>query len=154
MASCKSPPRQAHLQRDNTSLNFHLQAWDAFWEHANKAINRSFVRTPSHPCVLNLAFSRSLQILTVQVFMLCTLCGGASSSPLLRFWGEQDAPVLTFEWSCQVGSYFQLEARKSCFTQEFRAGTVTFLTVRSLTPFHCVPREAWMLNSCIQEHAL
>ncbi|CAK0784105.1 hypothetical protein CVIRNUC_007308 [Coccomyxa viridis] len=46
------------------------EAWDAFWEHANKAINRSF-----------------------------------------------------------VGSYFQLEARKSCFTQEFRAGTVTFLTI-------------------------
>ena len=33
----------------------------------------------------------------------------------------------------QVGNYFQLEQRKSCFTQEFRAGTVTFLTVRTQT---------------------
>ncbi len=30
---------------------------------------------------------------------------------------------------CQVGKFFQLEERKSCFTQEVRAGTVTFLTV-------------------------
>ena len=35
-------------------------------------------------CILNLAFSRSLQILTVRVLISCTLCGGASSSPLLR----------------------------------------------------------------------
>ena len=30
---------------------------------------------------------------------------------------------------CQVGRFFHLEERKSCFTQEVRAGTVTFLTV-------------------------
>ncbi len=30
----------------------------------------------------------------------------------------------------QVGKYFQLKERKSTFTTELRAGTVTFLTVR------------------------
>ena len=75
-----------------------------------------------------------MQPLTRWVLVSSILCGGDSNSPLLRFRREQGTPALTFEWSRQVGSYFQLEARKSCFTQEFRAGTVTFLTVRMLAP--------------------
>lgn len=33
----------------------------------------------------------------------------------------------------QVGQYFDINARKSTFTQELRAGTVTFLTVSPVT---------------------
>ena len=41
-----SPLTGKHIQNATTQASVSpLQAWDAFWEHANKAINRSFVRT-------------------------------------------------------------------------------------------------------------
>lgn len=134
MSTCKSPSRQAHPQLGNTSLTFPFAGMGRLLGACQQGHQPLLCENTPTSLILTSALSSSLQLFTVCVSVhvpcaeapVVALCCASGVSRKRQF--------LTLEWSCQVGSYFQLEARKSCFTQEFRAGTVTFLTVRSLTP--------------------
>ncbi|XVF08769.1 hypothetical protein REPUB_Repub07fG0031300 [Reevesia pubescens] len=48
---------------------------------------------------------------------------------LARSWRKMEMGLNDAVSKSMVGKYFKLEARKSCFTKELRAGTATFLTM-------------------------
>ncbi|XP_030542228.1 adenine/guanine permease AZG2 [Rhodamnia argentea] len=60
------------------------------------------------------------------------ICGGMGSGfcvGLRNSWRNMERGLNEAVSKSRVGKYFKLEARKSCFTRELRAGTATFLTM-------------------------
>ncbi|XP_010250879.1 PREDICTED: adenine/guanine permease AZG2-like [Nelumbo nucifera] len=55
--------------------------------------------------------------------------GGGGLARLRESWRRQERSLNERVSKSRVGRYFKLEARKSCFTRELRAGTATFLTM-------------------------
>ncbi|EOY22370.1 hypothetical protein QUC31_007694 [Theobroma cacao] len=60
---------------------------------------------------------------------LCGRMGIGLCARLARSWRKMEIALNDTVSKSVVGKYFKLEARKSCFTKELRAGTATFLTM-------------------------
>ncbi|XP_021286994.1 adenine/guanine permease AZG2 [Herrania umbratica] len=60
---------------------------------------------------------------------LCARMGIGLCARLARSWRKMEMALNDTVSKSVVGKYFKLEARKSCFTKELRAGTATFLTM-------------------------
>lgn len=107
------------------------EAWNTFWEHANLHINTTWV------CYLPLS---------CRIFVTYKLC---------QFFKIQ-IPCLSKTKqisAAQVDKVFHLAERKSCFTQELRAGTVTFLTVCPSPPYCIAHTRCLVCNCCIDSLA-
>ena len=94
MAVCKSPPRQAHPQRDNPSLNFPFAGMGRLLGACQQGHQPLLCENTPTSLYPELGVEQQSAALYCVSSSSCTLCGGASSSPLLRFRREQDAPVL------------------------------------------------------------
>ncbi|KAB1217297.1 Adenine/guanine permease AZG2 [Morella rubra] len=55
--------------------------------------------------------------------------GGLCTSWLASSWRKMEKGLNDWVSKSFIGRYFKLEARRSCFTRELRAGTATFLTM-------------------------
>jgi|UniRef100_A0A2N9F7V1 AGZA family xanthine/uracil permease-like MFS transporter len=55
--------------------------------------------------------------------------GGGLCTRLVNSWSKMEIGLNDAVSKSFIGKYFKLEARKSCFTRELRAGTATFLTM-------------------------
>ncbi|KAF5476621.1 hypothetical protein F2P56_003353 [Juglans regia] len=60
---------------------------------------------------------------------LCARVEGGFFTNLAKSWCKMEKSLNNAISKSFVGKYFKLEARKSCFTRELRAGTATFLTM-------------------------
>ncbi|KAI4336272.1 hypothetical protein L6164_014817 [Bauhinia variegata] len=60
---------------------------------------------------------------------LCARMGDGFMSRLAKSWSKLEKGLNDVVSKSFVGRYFKLEARKTCFTRELRAGTATFLTM-------------------------
>ncbi|XP_010037467.2 adenine/guanine permease AZG2 [Eucalyptus grandis] len=60
---------------------------------------------------------------------ICGRTGSGSCAGLRNSWRNMERRLNEAVSRSRVGKYFKLEARKSCFTTELRAGTATFLTM-------------------------
>lgn len=61
---------------------------------------------------------------------LCArIMGGGLCRRVANSWNNMQKGVNDAVSKSFIGKYFKLEARKSCFTKELRAGTATFLTM-------------------------
>ncbi|KAJ4712502.1 Adenine/guanine permease [Melia azedarach] len=60
---------------------------------------------------------------------LCSKLGTGLCRRLAKSWVEMEKSLNDAVSKSLIGKYFKLEARKSCFTRELRAGTATFLTM-------------------------
>ncbi|KAF8413761.1 hypothetical protein HHK36_001754 [Tetracentron sinense] len=60
---------------------------------------------------------------------LCASLGGGMCTRVGESWRRMKRDLNDTVSKGKVGRYFKLEARKSCFTRELRAGTATFLTM-------------------------
>ncbi|KAE8663383.1 Adenine/guanine permease AZG2 [Hibiscus syriacus] len=60
---------------------------------------------------------------------ICGKMGCGALKKLSNSWRELEMAVNDTVSKSKVGNFFKLEARKTCFTKELRAGTATFLTM-------------------------
>ncbi|GAV63626.1 Xan_ur_permease domain-containing protein [Cephalotus follicularis] len=60
---------------------------------------------------------------------LCGRMGSRLCTKLAKSWSKMEQGLNDVVSKSKVGIYFKIEARKSCFTRELRAGTATFLTM-------------------------
>jgi AGZA family xanthine/uracil permease-like MFS transporter len=60
---------------------------------------------------------------------LCARLGGGLWRRIAKSWSNMQKGLNDAVSKSFIGKYFKLEARKSCFTKELRAGTATFLTM-------------------------
>ncbi|KAE8123983.1 hypothetical protein FH972_018896 [Carpinus fangiana] len=60
---------------------------------------------------------------------VCGRMGGGLCRRIAKSWSNMQKGLNDAVSKSFIGKYFKLEARKSCFTKELRAGTATFLTM-------------------------